>query len=90
MIAILKSVVRDKKHYNRLAQTQLREDDLVVKVFEAIESLKATDQRVSIRAIVKIVQLSEGALKRYSKVKAILEQIVMGASSKDYCCVPHW
>jgi transcriptional regulator with XRE-family HTH domain len=76
VIAILKSVVRDKKHYSRLVQTQLREDDLVTKVLEAIESFKATDRRVSIRAVVKIVQLSEGALKRYSKVKAILDQIV--------------
>ena len=76
MIAILKSVVRDKKHYSRLVQTQLREDDLGTRVLEAIESLEATNQRVSIRAVVKIVQLSEGALKRYSKVKAILDQIV--------------
>ena len=76
VIAILKSVVRDKKHYSRLVQTQLREDDLGTRVLEAIESLEATNQRVSIRAVVKIVQLSEGALKRYSKVKAILDQIV--------------
>ena len=47
-----------------------------MKVLEAMESLRASDQRVSLRAIVKIVQLSDGALKRYSKVKAILDQIV--------------
>jgi hypothetical protein len=76
VIAILKGVVRDKSNQSRLIQTQLREDELVTRVLEAKESLKASNQRVSIRAIVKIVQLSEGALKRYPKVKAILYQIV--------------
>jgi hypothetical protein len=37
VIAILKGVVRDKRNQSRLIQTQLREDELVTRVLEAIE-----------------------------------------------------
>jgi hypothetical protein len=82
VISILKDVVRDKRNQSRLVQTQLREEELVTRVLEAIETLKASDQRVSIRAIVKIVQLSAGVLNRYPRVKAILDQIVQKTRPK--------
>lgn len=37
---------------------------------------------VSIRAIVKAVQISDGALKRYPKVKLILDQVVREGGEK--------
>jgi len=46
--------------------------------------LKASDQRVSIRTIVKIVQLSEGALKQYPKVKAIWIKLYKGIVQRRF------
>ena len=52
------------------------------KVGEAIENLRASGRAVSVRAIVKEVQLSEGALKRYPRVKMILDQVVYERGGK--------
>jgi hypothetical protein len=65
-----------------VVQTQLREEELVKKVMRAIENLRASGRSVSVRAIVKVVQLSEGALRRYPRVKMILDQVVYERGGK--------
>ena len=82
VITIIKTVVKEERYQSQLALTQLREDDLVTMVLGAIENLRTSGRAVSIRAIVKIVQISEGALRRYPKLKLILDQIVRETSEK--------
>ena len=83
VITILKTVVRVERYQSQLAQTQLREDDLVTKVLGAIENLRTSGRVVSIRAIVKAVQISEGALKRYPKVNLILDKLYMRVARSE-------
>ncbi len=57
VITILKSVVREERYQSQLAQAQLREDDLVTKVLGTIENMRTSGRAVSVRAIVKVVQI---------------------------------
>jgi transcriptional regulator with XRE-family HTH domain len=82
VIAFIKGVIKDKRRQSLIVQMQLREEELVKKVGEAIENLRASGRAVSVRAIVKEVQLSEGALKRYPRVKMILDQVVYERGGK--------
>jgi transcriptional regulator with XRE-family HTH domain len=82
VITIIKTVVKEERYQSQLALTQWREDDLVTMVLGAIENLRTSGRAVSIRAIVKVVQISEGALRRYPKVKLILDQIVRETGEK--------
>jgi transcriptional regulator with XRE-family HTH domain len=76
VISLIQSVIKDKRLQRMVVQTELREEEWVTKVVGAIEDLRASGRTVSVRAIVKEVQLSEGALKRYSRVKVILDRVV--------------
>lgn len=82
VITILKTVVREERYQSQLTRAQMREDDLVTKVLGAIENLRTSGRAVSIRAIVKVVQISEEALRRYPKVKLILDQVVRESAEK--------
>jgi hypothetical protein len=54
---------------------QRRQEELVQSVLEAIQQLQSTRQRVSIRAIARLVHLSQAGLYRYPKVRFILNGI---------------
>ena len=76
VIAFIKGVVQAKRRQSMVVQTQLREEELVAKVMGAIDETRTSGRTVSVRAIVQVVQISEGALRRYPRVKMILDQIV--------------
>ena len=42
IVTILKTVVKEERYQSQLAQTQLREDELVTKVLGAIENLRTS------------------------------------------------
>jgi transcriptional regulator with XRE-family HTH domain len=77
VISLIQSVIKDKRLQSIAVQTQLREEEWAMKVTRAIEDLRRSRRSVSVSAIVKEVQLSEGALKRYPRVKEILDQVVL-------------
>ena len=53
----------------------MREEELVLQVSEAIRSLQIAESPVSARVIANSVGMTHTSLKRYPKVKLILDEI---------------
>lgn len=66
-----------KALWNEFNQDQRRahEDDLVLRVKEAIHQLETQEQPVTLRAIERIVGMSRGSLKRYPRVYQIFDDL---------------
>jgi len=58
----------------QLERVTQREDELLVQVEEAVGKLHSLNQRVTQKAIADIVGISQGNLRRYPRVKALLEE----------------
>ncbi len=53
----------------------MREEELVLQVLVAIQSLQIAESPVSARAIANSIGMTHTSLKRYPKVKLILDEI---------------
>ncbi len=53
----------------------MREEELVLQVLKAIRSLQIAESPVSARAIANSIGMTNSSLKRYPKVKLILDEI---------------
>jgi hypothetical protein len=74
LVSRLKGIVSDKRRQSKLSQAKTREDELVTKVSEAIEQLQILGKRVSIIAVARVVNVSDGKLRNYPRVMEILKQ----------------
>ena len=71
----VKEVIEKDRRPRIKSQFQAREEELENLVLKAIEQLHQDGQRVTVRAIARIVHLSSRSLMRYPRVKAILDPI---------------
>lgn len=67
--------VINRRPEHQLKQFQRREQELVAQVQRAIETLTATGQPVTQKAIYNLVDLSKSALERYPRVQLLLKEI---------------
>ena len=78
VISYIRQFVTEKRQQMMSARFQQREEELVIKVMDAIQQLQQAKLPLSVSAITRIVQLNSRSLMRYPKVKAILEPIARG------------
>ncbi len=71
----VKEVIEKDRHQRLKSQFRAREEELENLVLKAIEQLHQVGQSVTVSAIARIVHLTPNALKRYPRVKAILDPI---------------
>lgn len=72
----IKKVTDEDKQKRLTLQFDARERELEYHVLEAIQQLRQIEQVVTVNAIARIVNMQPSALKRYPRVKAILESVV--------------
>lgn len=58
----------------QLERITQRENELLVQVEEAVRKLRSLNQRVTQKAIAEMVGISQGNLRRYPRVKALLDE----------------
>ena len=73
--SVLKRVVRENQSKYFAAKRQAHETELVAEVLKALQQLEGTGKRFSATTIARAIHVSLGTLKKYPKVKAILERI---------------
>ena len=78
VISFIRQFVTEKRQQMLSARFQQREEELVIKVVDAMQQLQQAKLPLSVSAITRIVQLDSRSLMRYSGVKAILEPIARG------------
>jgi len=71
----IREFIRRTKSRAMAMQFQRREEELVQCILGAIQQLQSTEQRISVRAITRLVHLSQAALYRYPQVRLILNDI---------------
>jgi|GEM_PF-1145911 len=77
VISFIRQFVAEKRQQMISARFQRREEELVIKVMDAIQQLQQAKLPLSVSAITRIVQLDARSLMWYPRVKAILEPIAM-------------
>ena len=75
VISFIRQLVAEKRQQMISARFRRREEELVIKVMDAIQHLQQAKMPLSVSAITRIVQLDSRSLMRYPGVKAILEPI---------------
>lgn len=75
------SVVKKAAENQKRKRFELREDDRLQKVQEAIQRLRESELPVTIAAIAREIHTSPGSLKYYPRVRAVFEQITKGGST---------
>ncbi len=78
----VKEVIEKDRQQRLESQFQAREEELENLVLKAIEQLHQVGQIVTVRAIARIVHLTPKSLKRYPRIKAILDPIASKVSRK--------
>jgi len=75
----LREIIEKHADYRRRIQLEAiirREDELLVQIEEAIQTLNSLNQRVTQEAIVAIVGMGQTSLRRYPRVKTLLKKEV--------------
>ncbi len=83
VISFIRQLVAEKRQQMISTRFQKREEDLVIKVMDAIQQLQQVKMPLSVSAITRIVLLDARSLMRYPRVKAILEPIARAFFRED-------
>ena len=81
LVSRLNGMVSKKRRQSKLLQAKAREDELVIKVLEAIEQLQLLGQTITVIAVARIIKVSDNKLRHYPRVREILKQIPSSSSS---------
>ena len=84
VISLVQLVVKERKAQDYARRFHLREEELMLRVTEAIRNLQVAGSPITAKAIANSVGVTHTALNHYPKVKLILDEFIKKPLRADY------